>query len=211
MGDLTRAGSATPPVEWGSAGRAIPGEDVSGDAGLVRVGADVVLIAAIDGSGHGEEAASAARTAIAALERRSEEPVAELFELCHDELRATRGAAMSVASFRPRAATVSWAGVGNVEGVLLRASEGLGPRKEVLLLRNGVVGYEFSPPRVSSIQVRPGDTLLFVTDGVRQGFLEGIDAAGRPQEIADAVLSRHAKGTDDALVLVVRFAGGEGR
>jgi hypothetical protein len=52
-----------------------------------------------------------------------------------------------------------------------------------------------------------GDTLIFTTDGVRPGFAAGITLTESPQELADRILADHAKETDDALVLVVRFLG----
>ncbi len=44
------------PIEWGSAGQALPGERESGDRCVVRVAADQALLAVIDGIGHGHEA-----------------------------------------------------------------------------------------------------------------------------------------------------------
>ena len=44
-----------------------------------------------------------------------------LLEQCHRALARTRGVVMSVASVRARELTVTWLGVGNVEGVLARS------------------------------------------------------------------------------------------
>ena len=54
----------------------------------------------------------------------------------------------------------------------------------------------------------PRGTLIFATDGIRGGFAEGLPTDATPQELADHILARHGKGTDDALVLVARYAGG---
>ena len=53
----------------------------------------------------------------------------------------------------------------------------------------------------------PGDTLILSTDGIRSGFAASVTSAEAPQVIADRVLAGYAKGTDDALVLVVRYLG----
>ena len=55
-------------VEWGVAARPIAGEAVSGDLHLVKPFDHGVLLAAVDGVGHGDEATSAARAAVGILE-----------------------------------------------------------------------------------------------------------------------------------------------
>ena len=54
--------------------------------------------------------------------------------------------------------------------------------------------------------VKPvGSTVLVaVVDGLGHG------AEAAPQQLADQILARHGKGTDDALVLVARYLGGAG-
>jgi hypothetical protein len=49
--------------------------------------------------------------------------------------------------------------------------------------------------------------LVFATDGIQAGFDEAIRTIGTPQQIAEGILSRHARQVDDALVLAVRYAG----
>ena len=79
---------------------------------------DGILIAAVDGTGHGAEAAAAAKIAAATLEAHAwESPIALLLR-CHDELKGTRGAVMTLAFIHLRDRTLTWLGVGNVEAVL---------------------------------------------------------------------------------------------
>ncbi|HMJ58707.1 MAG TPA: hypothetical protein VK467_06195, partial [Gemmatimonadales bacterium] len=56
-------------IHWGVATVAMQGESESGDLHMVRAVKDGVLIAVVDGLGHGEEAAAAARMAVGTLER----------------------------------------------------------------------------------------------------------------------------------------------
>ena len=51
------------PLEWATAGSARGGESVSGDLAVVSMLPDGALVAALDGLGHGAEAARAAATA----------------------------------------------------------------------------------------------------------------------------------------------------
>jgi phosphoserine phosphatase RsbX len=58
------------PVEWGVATRSRRGEATSGDLAVVALLPEGALIAAIDGLGHGGEAARAARRAGAVVRDR---------------------------------------------------------------------------------------------------------------------------------------------
>lgn len=115
---------------------------------------------------------------------------------------------MSVASFNARDETLTWIGVGNVEGLLLRAQGTTTPRRESLLLRGGVVGGRLPALSAAIVPVVRGDTLIFATDGVRNDFaLAPLASAEAPQRLADHILADWARGNDDALVLVGRWLG----
>jgi len=194
-------------VEWGAAERPFDPLGESGDRYLVKPYADGALVAVADGLGHGPDAAAAARTAMAILEMDATRPVTRLLQYCHEHLRPTRGAALSLASFNALDGTMTWLGVGNVDGVVLRAPPATGSLGLVLL--PGVVGHQLPPLRPSVVRIVPGDTLVLVTDGIREDFAETLKAGAEVSEAADRILAGHAKGTDDALVLVVRYKGGD--
>ena len=185
----------------------LPGQGESGDRHLVCCGGHGILIAAIDGIGHGEEAANAAEAAIAILKASPDEPVISLVERCHERLRSTRGVVLSLASIDPKHGMMTWLGVGNVQGVLMRAGAEKGSVEEVLLLRGGVVGSQLPALQAAVLPIRKGDTLVFVTDGIRGEFMEDLSALQSPQRAADKILKQHGRGNDDALVLVVRLTG----
>jgi len=196
-----------PLVEYGVAKSILPGQGESGDRHVVCCGGEGILIAAIDGIGHGEEAAAAAEAALAILKASPEEPVISLLERCHEGLRSTRGVVLSLASIDPKHGLMTWLGVGNVQGVLMRAGAQKGSVGEVLLLRGGVVGSQLPALQAAVLPIRRGDTLVFVTDGIRGEFVEGLSALESPQRAADKILKQHGRGNDDALVLVVRLTG----
>jgi len=203
MGTLTR-----PLIDWGFAALALPGQTESGDRCLVKLFCEGVLVAAVDGIGHGDEAAAAAQAAIATLEADPREPVITLLTRCHENLRSTRGVVMSVAWFDVRHGMMTWLGVGNVLGILLRRQSTMSFTEETLLLRGGVVGSQLPVLQAAVLQVNPGDTLIFATDGVRSNFATGPIRYEPPQKAADRILAEHSKGNDDALVLVARYLGG---
>ena len=198
---------ASSTIECGVAARALPGQTSSGDLELVKSFPNGVLVAALDGVGHGEEAASAATVARSILEAHAGEPVIALIGRCHEGLRATRGVAMSVASFNVSQGLITWLGVGNVQGVLLRRGLSRSVTEESLLLRAGVVGVQLPSLRVSVLPVSTGDTLVFATDGISSDFDRKLARNHPPRKAAANILARHAKTTDDALVLVARYLG----
>ncbi len=194
-------------VEWGAARFTLPGQPDSGDRYVVAPFGPGVLVAGIDGLGHGDEAAAAAQLAADILEHSPQESVISLVRRCHEQLRSTRGVVMSLAAFTTLDDTMTWIGVGNVEGRLKRAA-GDGPSlSEFLLLRAGVVGSQLPMLQAAVLPVSPGDTLVFATDGVTLPSALEIVADERPQALADRILAKQGKGTDDALVLVVRWVG----
>ncbi|HXF09845.1 MAG TPA: hypothetical protein VN625_03605, partial [Desulfuromonadaceae bacterium] len=81
------------------------------------------------------------------------------------------------------------------------------PAHEHILLRGGLVGYQLPSLHASVLPLMPGDLLLFATDGLHVGFDQRINLTETPKQIADGILTRHFKGTDDALVLAVRYLG----
>ena len=191
-------------VEWGAAHRPIETDSDSGERYVVRPFPEGILIAVLDGLGHGREAAGAVALAAGALESHAGESPSDLLVRCHAALRRTRGAALSVASINFLKSTLTWLGVGNVEGVLLRANRSASRRSESLLLRGGVVGHQLPPPGAAVLPVAVDDTLIFATDGVAHGFSSGMPVRATPEATAKWILTRHGKRTDDALVVVAR-------
>ncbi len=195
-------------IEWAVAGRALPGQRISGDRSLVLdAGGGSALFAVLDGLGHGNAAAEAADRATQVLSENRAEPLDVLMLLCHRAMADTRGAAVSLALF-DSADRLHWLGVGNVDSRVVAA----GPVKPIVraaaLLTGGIVGYLLPPNlQTQTVAVRPGDLLLMSTDGIVNDFIDGIDLAKPTAEVAGMVLATYAKDTDDALVLAARHRG----
>jgi len=198
---------SAPIVEYGVAKFVLPGQGESGDQHIVRCHENGVLIAAIDGLGHGEEAAGAANLAASVLMTDGSEPVISLVERCHEKLRGTRGVVLSIASIDSAHGLMTWLGIGNVEGVLTRADVRKENVQETLLLRGGVIGSQLPALQATVLPVSKGDTIYLVTDGVRSDFAESLTTLENPQRAAERILRRYQKGNDDALVLVTRLTG----
>jgi negative regulator of sigma-B (phosphoserine phosphatase) len=196
-----------PMVEYGVAKFALPGQGESGDCHLVCCSQTGILLGAIDGIGHGQEAAAVASGAAALLRKSADEPVISLVERCHEKLRGTRGAVLSLAFIDPDHGMMTWLGVGNVQGVLMRSDAKNGNGQETLLLRAGVVGAQLPSLQAAVLPIARGDTIFFATDGIRSDFSETLSSRENPQRAADRILKQFGNGNDDALVLVARLTG----
>jgi negative regulator of sigma-B (phosphoserine phosphatase) len=190
-------------LERGVAVLAYEGEHRSGDVAVFAPSQAGGLVAVIDGLGHGDPAADAAETAADVLRAGADAPPQELLERCHTELRNTRGAVITLAWFDLGRRTMAWTGVGNVEARFVRARGDARHPSPVVL--GGVVGYNLPRVRVGTLPLEPGDAVVLATDGVAADFSQSLAAGVPAQELAERVLERHGKGTDDALAAVVRY------
>ena len=195
-------------IDWGIAQIVLEGQTVSGDRHLVRAYRDGLLVAVVDGLGHGQEAARAAEIVSSSLRNHIIEPIIPLLNRCHEALKQTRGAAISLACFSTSLQSMTWLGVGNVEGVLLRADPKAVPLQESIRLFPGVAGFQLPPLHTVVTPMHPGDLLIFFTDGIRRDFLSEPIPRQSPKLIASRICEEHSKGNDDALVLVARYSGG---
>ena len=211
MGPLvSTAGAGGPLLEWGVASANQPGQRTSGDGHIVREITGGVLIAVVDGLGHGEEAAVATARALQAVVAEGSPSVIVTVRRCHEALLNTRGVVMSVAFFNAADNMMSWLAIGNVDGILHRADPNAVPGREAIITRGGVVGLRLPLLQAVVTSVAPGDVLVLATDGVRSSFQEKVPSGSSPQRLADQLLEQYANRTDDALVFVARYLGREG-
>jgi len=195
-------------TEWSVAIQVREGEKVCGDHYLICRESNRVLIAVIDGIGHGPEAALASHMAAATLEANADQSLISLFKLCHKRLQRTRGVVMSLAVIDASENSIAWLGVGNVEGRLMRVDKSMSHSEEELLKYRGVVGHELSEVLVFSVlPITKGDILILATDGIHHEFTTDLHLGRSAYNIANDILTRHGKGTDDALVMVARYLG----
>lgn len=194
-------------VDWSVAARPVDGEAESGDRALVVVADDAALVAAIDGLGHGRAAAHAAESAVDTLRKFADESLAALAERCHAALRHDRGAVLSLARFHALEDTVTWAGVGNVEGRIVHTNGSGAVSVESLVPSRGIAGDELPALDEATLPIQPGDLVLLATDGIDAAFADSIRPHGTAEELAARILAAHAKPHDDALIVVARYLG----
>jgi len=179
------------------------GEARSGDLAVFVPTASGALSCVIDGLGHGPEAAHAAELCADVVREHAEAPAKELMLACHERLVETRGVVMTVAWFDLERSTVSWAGVGNVDARLVHSGPDL--REDVALVFGGVLGYRMPNVRAATMPLERGDVLVMITDGIEAAISPALSGGGAAQTLADRIFAMHGKGSDDALVVVIRY------
>jgi hypothetical protein len=183
-----------------------PGEEVAGDDwGALDLAAGCRIMVA-DGLGHGPLAREAAQTALSAFRTAAaSEAPARVLEECHAGLRATRGAAVALADVDAGAGVVRYAGVGNVTGAMFD-----GGAATHLVSMNGTAGLGAVRAREFSYRWTRSSVLVMASDGLqtRWSLAEHPGLAARDPAVIAAVLHRdHARGRDDATVVVAKERG----
>jgi len=184
------------------------GLPVCGDAWAADADADAdgarATLVVCDGLGHGEGAAAAAAAVIAAFRLGPGDPLAAILERAHRAARATRGAAATVARIDLARRELVVAGVGNVAAWIA------GDTQKQLVTQHGTLGQAI-PTKIheESYVFAPGAQLVVCSDGLKSRWSfddhPGL-AARQPATIATVLWRDHARGRDDASVVVVREA-----
>jgi len=194
-------------VDLGVWTRSLPMEEENSDGFLVKRVPDGVFIAVADGLGHVREAADAAQAAVSYLNMYAGDSMISLLQRCHSYMKKTRGVVMNLAFFNEVENTLTWAGVGNVEGILLRLDTKARPQRESIPMRGGVIGIQLPELNATVTPVFPGDVLIFATDGISNTFADRLSVSESPQSLANSIGAQFFKGNDDALVLVAQYRG----
>lgn len=193
---------------WGAVNVPLGGCGVSGDAW--RVIADGFLAAlVVDGLGHGPEAHLAARAAVGVFNRRYPRDSAgaaspDTVEALHRGMLGTRGGVLGMCLIDPESNQVTYTGVGNIAGQVIS-----GGTTRRLLGHPGTVGDRLKLPGIRPV-VHPwptGGTLILTSDGIRtqwstEDYPRLLDR--HPAVVAATLHRDHARGRDDATVLVVQ-------
>jgi anti-sigma regulatory factor (Ser/Thr protein kinase) len=179
------------------------GEDVNGDGYYIaRHGESQMLLAVIDGLGHGRGAREATMAAVSAFDDWAGEPLDEVMLAAHDALRATRGAVVGAVIIDRDAETFHYAGVGNIEVRVFNSPEPVRP-----VAANGTLGLRLSSLRVWPYRWSEGTTFVMASDGISATWdassYPGL-LARSPQVVAGVLVRDYGRSSDDATVLVAR-------
>jgi anti-sigma regulatory factor (Ser/Thr protein kinase) len=179
------------------------GQEVCGDAWAFDNRDGLLRAVILDGLGHGPLAALAARSAVDVFHRagRIGNP-SDILRSAHQGLKATRGAVMAVASIDTVSRRITFAGVGNIVGIVTS-----GETTQHLLSTDGTVGYNMRLVREVEAEWTARSVMILTTDGIstrwnlnrHPGLLEH-----HPSLIAAVLHRDFARDSDDATILVVK-------
>jgi serine phosphatase RsbU (regulator of sigma subunit) len=190
------------PLEHSSQTRPCLGEQLSGDAVVIRPVGHGLFAAIVDVLGHGPEAHELALVIDAFLARHASSDVSGLMTRLHQHLKGTRGAAVGLCAI-DATGRVDYAGVGNT--VLRR----FGAEETRLVSQGGVLGQNMRTPLPQTLQLESGDVVVLYTDGVSDRFTSD-DYPGvmrhAPKEVANNIVQRFGKDYDDAACIAVRYS-----
>lgn len=179
-----------------------PGETVSGDAWCFHERVEGVLVAGIDGLGHGHAAHLAATEACRVFEAEKHRPPLRLMQLLHEALRPTRGAAVTLLEVDWDAGRATSVAVGNVTAAFIN---GNGIKR--VAADNGIVGHVISRPRELQHPCPPDSVLVLHSDGLTASWqpdrYPGL-MQHHPALIAGVLYRDCKRGRDDSLVVVIR-------
>jgi phosphoserine phosphatase RsbX len=189
-------------LAWAVAHRPKTKDAPSGDGFLARWIGDFILFAVVDGAGNGPEAAQASAKCLRALEEADSVSPQALFDQAHRACLGTRGTALAITLIDPSIRQITWAAVGDVEGLLLRRSTSTPCRREAIIQRGGIVGYNLPAVINQSHEMEIGDTIIMSTDGIRNAFRSDIKFCKSAKTLASDILHVYGRDNDDALVLI---------
>lgn len=191
-------------MEVGSATRAFNDARYCGDrCGWWRRGA-ISVLCVVDGLGHGEEAETAARTAIDYVRHHPLRSLQDIFSGADRVLRSTRGVAMGMVVVDELHGNATFAGIGNIRILAYGSCTWL--KKSDY----GIVGGGYKKLSPESVRLQPGDLIILFTDGIEEKLdlsKYDSDLLNSAQQLAEQILHDWYIERDDAAVLVYKYEG----
>ena len=203
--DRPARGSAGPEYEVGVVRVPKRGEPACGDDwSFVADDHGRATLTVADGLGHGIAAADASGRAVSIGAERAADQPAFVVSAIHAGLRSTRGAAVAVAEIT--ATRVRFSGLGNISASIIS----LGGSRS-LVSHNGIAGHEMRKIQEFTYDWAPGSLLVLHSDGLSARWdltkYPGL-LSRHPSVVAGVLYLDFTRRRDDALVVVVRAAGG---
>lgn len=185
-------------MKTGGYSRPFKGLTICGDAFVLDPREDALLVAVIDGLGHGYESSVAAVRAVEVIHAHRDLDVEQIVLRCHQELRVTRGAALGVLRIESDGRG-EFCGVGNIEVTALH-----GQTPSIFCLA-GIVGHNVRKQRTMPFSMQPGDIYCVMSDGVStRGNLKAC-LPGTPEDVARRIVESCGREHDDATAVVIGY------
>jgi hypothetical protein len=192
-------------MEVAALSRPKPGEDANGDAYLVEKCYDndspdteeKVLIAVVDGVGHGKNAEIASRTTIDFIKSHKHKYLSlkDMVKSLHNALLGTRGAVIGICELS--SGELSYVGIGNISAQIVSQKE-----QYHLTSMNGVLGWNLR--KVNEFKYNFSSGLLVMnSDGIGRFTASEYISDDLPA-MASKIMNQRGKDNDDATIVIVR-------
>ena len=188
-------------MEIATISRPKPGEAVNGDAYCIErcsdeTGEEKLLIAVVDGLGHGKNACSASKTAVDFIKSHNQLPIKELVQDIHKALQGTRGVVIGICAIQ--SGKLSYIGVGNISAQIV-STEG---HQQHLTSTSGVLGWNLRKVLEFNYDF-PSGWLVMNSDGIGR-FASSEYLSNDLHAMTSKILHEHGK-NDDATIVIGRY------
>ena len=182
--------------------RAKKGEEHCGDACLVEeCDGNNIIIAVIDGLGHGRKAEEASEVAVNFIKSHKNLPLDKIVRGVHSALSGTRGAVASISKISD--GRIEFVGIGNISAQIVRRGDKCcGKFQQRLFSASGVLGWNLRHFKVFTYEFMSG-WLVMNTDGVGH-FIASEYLSENLREMAMKIMKEHGKVDDDATILILK-------
>lgn len=194
--------TAVLPLYFGVISLPLRGEEMCGDGWATRTTADFTYLMVVDGLGHGNFAAEAAREAERVFAETDSTSPAAILRDCHDALKKTRGAAAAIAAISKQKRILTFAGLGNISATLVSQQGRRG-----IASHNGTLGHQLHKIQEFALPWNGDSVLIMYSDGLisRWDLDHYPGLIGRHPSIVAAALYRDFdRERDDVTVLVAK-------
>ena len=185
----------------GAATRPYPGEQLNGDNYLiVNLSSNELLVAVIDGLGHGRHANLASSIAKEQILLKKDQPIDLIMQNVHTALKSTRGAVVGISLINTSKKNLIFSGIGNIEGQVNYKN-----KNKSLISFGGILGHNMRTPRIFEFDYKQGYNLCMYSDGIKSNWKnEEIDWEEHPQTITEKILKNNSRNSDDATIIIIK-------
>ncbi len=177
--------------------------DVNGDIAVVESHRNHLLVILVDGAGHGMRAHQIACKMVRYLQTHQASDLPKLMSDLHSQFLGTRGGVAIIGKLSLLERHFKYVAIGNI---FIRH---VGDSAKYLPTQDGVLGYSIRTPKLNTVALEEGDSLVLHTDGISMRLTE-VDCRnmGRIEsnKMALQIINRFAKNDDDACCVVMTFS-----
>jgi anti-sigma regulatory factor (Ser/Thr protein kinase)/serine/threonine protein phosphatase PrpC len=187
-------------MKFGILSRPFKGEKSNGDNVFLKEFDKKIMIAVIDGLGHGFGAEEASQKTVECLDKNYFRDLDYIINQIKADIRKTRGVVMSIALIDHRKKLLNYVGIGNVTTRIYKSPEDIRP-----VNNNGMIRATVPRFRISQYPWSNENIIVMTTDGVSEKndpdkYPDLINK--HPMVIAGVLFRDYARYTDDATIVV---------